>query len=126
MNKRRPPLVQIDVGTPLQDYYRDRDGNLYGVARIVDAAKGLPVFDAPLAGLRLSAVIWDGANMQTLAAHVKWVNESNLKYPIILDWYGEIADGRHRVIKALIEGKRTIKAVRLQYKLGPCREGEAV
>lgn len=56
-----------------------------------------------------------------MAYHVKAVNESDLKYPIILDWNGSIADGRHRLIKALILGHSTIKCVRMNERPNPDR-----
>ncbi len=39
--------------------------------------------------------------------------EADLAYPIILDPYGRIMDGMHRVVKALTEGRKTILAYRL-------------
>lgn len=44
--------------------------------------------------------------------------------PILLDWHGSIADGRHRVLKAIALGKRTIKARRMTWKPDPCRREE--
>ncbi|MDH0777516.1 hypothetical protein N5C96_29300 [Delftia tsuruhatensis] len=35
-----------------------------------------------------------------------------------------IADGRHRVLKAIALGKRTIKARRMTWKPDPCRREE--
>lgn len=40
--------------------------------------------------------------------------DSNIDYPIILDNLGQVADGNHRICKALLEGRRTILAYRLQ------------
>jgi hypothetical protein len=117
MNKH--PVIKFRDIDPLQDYYCDGCGNRWSVARLVDAAKDLIPFDLPLAGLDLDMKIWEGCNMLDLAFHVKKVNEADLSKPIILDWNGSIADGRHRIIRALVEGRRTIKAVRLTWKLNP-------
>lgn len=117
------PEVKIDKHDPLQDWYGDIDGPRWSVARLVDAAKDLPVFDCPLASIDLSRCIWDGCCIQELAEHCKRVFDADLDRPILFDWYGNIADGRHRVIKALIEGRRTIKAKRLMVRPIPCREG---
>lgn len=43
----------------------------------------------------------------------------NKKLPIILDDLGYITDGWHRVAKAILEGKETIKAVRIQNMPAP-------
>jgi hypothetical protein len=120
-NISKPPKVEFNRADPLQDYYRDGNGNLYSVARLLDDTKHLPVFDCPLAALDLSCEIWQGCNMHSLAWHVRRVNDADLDHPVLLDWEGSIADGRHRVIKALAQGKRTIKARRMTWKPEPCR-----
>src|SRR5574337_2225732 len=117
-----PPKVSMRKHDPLQDYYCDRDGNRYSVARLVDDAKDLPVFDVPLAALDLSSRIWDDCNMFALAAHVKQCVDADLRYPILLSWEGGVADGRHRIIKAIMDGKRTIKAQRMTWKPEPDRK----
>jgi len=107
---------------PLQDYYRDRDGNCYSVAKLLDDAKDLPVFDVPLAALDLSSRIWDDCNMFAMAFHVKKCVDADLRYPILLDWNGAVADGRHRIIKAVMDGRRTIRARRMTWKPEPDRK----
>jgi hypothetical protein len=47
--------------------------------------------------------------------------DADLNVPILIDWTGGIADGRHRVIRALIEGKATVKARRLIERPAPCQ-----
>jgi hypothetical protein len=119
-----PPKVTFRKIDPLQDYYVDRDGNYYSVARLLDYSKDLPVFEVPLAALQLNSCPWDGESMYSLAFHVKKCMEADLKCPILLDWHGAIADGRHRVLKALAKGKRTILARRMTWKPDPDRKGE--
>lgn len=118
MKSKYPKLEFRDID-PLQDYYNDGLGNSWSVARLADAAKDLEPFEMPLAGIDLDTEIWKGCNIFDLAFHVKKVNEADLSMPIILDWNGSIADGRHRIIKAIIQGKRTIKAVRITWKIKP-------
>jgi hypothetical protein len=120
----KPPKISFRNADPLQDYYSDRNGDLYSVAKLIDDAKELKPFDLPIAGIGLSAVIWNDCNIYDLAFHCKKVNDADLKKPIILDWNGEIADGRHRLIKAIMQGKRTIKAVRITWAITPCRKAE--
>ena len=111
---------------PLQHYYQDCDGARWAVARLLDDSKALEVFDLPLAGLDLSQVIWAGANMHQLAVHLRQCMDADLSYPILLDWNGAIADGRHRVLKAVAQGEHSIKARRMQWKPEPDRPtGEA-
>lgn len=117
--KPTPPKVKMRDVDPLQDYYIDCDGAYYSVARLVDDAKTLPVFDVPLAAIDLTGIIWRDSNIYDLSFHSKKVIEADLSVPILLDWHGAIADGRHRVIKAIATGKTTIKARRMQWKPTP-------
>lgn len=115
------PLVKLRDPDPLQHYYQDCDGARWSVARLLDDTKDLPVFDLPLASLDLSQAIWSGASMYKLANHVKQCFDADLSYPILLDWNGAIADGRHRILRAIAEGHETIKARRMQWKPEPDR-----
>lgn len=121
MNKNLKSLQFRDI-EPLQDYYYDGKDH-YSVARLIDDTKHLKPFDLPLAGVDLSGVIWNDCNIFMLAFHCKKVMEADLSKPIILDWNGAIADGRHRIIKAIIEGRKTIKAVRITWTVTPDKTG---
>lgn len=101
---------------PFEGYYNDGTGNLWSVARLVDMCKDLETFDAPLQSFDLSHAIWNNYSIFDIAFHVKAVNDADLDFPIILDWNGAIADGRHRLIKALVLGHTTIKCVRMYWK----------
>lgn len=114
--KKKYKPVKFNSHRPLETYYNDGSGALYSVARLVEMCKDEPVFDAPLQAFDLSAPIWQDYSIFDLAFHVKAVNEADLDFPIILDWNGSIADGRHRIIKALTLGHSTIKCVRMYWK----------
>jgi disulfide oxidoreductase YuzD len=60
-------------------------------------------------------------NLREMCTHIEAILEADLSYPIILDEDGEILDGRHRVMKALIDREKTIKAVRFLENPSPCR-----
>ena len=115
-----PPKIKLNKATPLQDKYEDGTGAYWGIARLIDDTKDLEPFDCPLAALDLSYQIWQDNDMVGLAFHCKKVRDADLSKPIIIAWDGCIADGRHRIIKAIIQGKRTIKAVRMTWKPLPC------
>lgn len=125
MSDNAPPAVTFRDSEPLQDYYFDGSGAYWSVAKLIDDARDLPVFDVPLAALDLSGVIWDGSDMYTLAFHVQKCMAADLEFPILLDWRGSIADGRHRVLKAIAEGRATIKAKRMTWKPAPCGREDA-
>lgn len=115
------PVLQFRDPAPLDDYYVDENGDYYGVARLIELSKEIPEFWMPIAGMDLSCQIWKGCNIYELAFHVKKVENADLSFPIILDWNGAIADGRHRLIRAIIDGKKHIAAKRLLRKPEPCR-----
>lgn len=108
--------LEFNDDSALLGYYNDGTGHLYNVAKLIELTKDLVPFDAPIQAIDLSGEIWKNCNIFELAYHVKLVNDADLSYPIILDWNGGIADGRHRLIKALVLGHSTIKCVRMTYK----------
>ena len=74
----------------------------------------------PLNHLDLSKQ-YDKLNLREMVMHMKAVNDANLNFPIIMDEDGEIMDGRHRIMKALLTGEETIKAVRFDENPAPCK-----
>jgi len=79
-----------------------------------EAAKKLKTFDMPIAGIDMGFRPWDMENLDSIAYHIDRVNKVDLNYPIILDDLGNVRDGFHRIVKAMIENKKTIKAVRFK------------
>jgi len=97
-----------------------RAGKKYwSVARLIQLTKDFEVFDAPINCISLS-YNYSEMNLKALAGHVEAVNKADLSYPIILDDEGDIMDGRHRLMKALLNGDKTIKAVRFDNNPTPC------
>jgi len=74
--------------------------------------EGNNVFDYDLRCLPLQDR-WYNLDCADLAETLTRVSNTNLKYPIILTNAGGVADGFHRVVKAIVEGKQAIKAIRL-------------
>jgi len=109
-----PVFIQLDI--PVIGFDKSsfvEGGNRWEAKTLYDAAEELPVFDLPLAGIDLSVMPWSIKNIQSVAEHFKRVMNADLKYPVLLDNYGYICDGWHRVIKALMMGKTHIQAKRL-------------
>lgn len=92
----------------------------WSVARLIALAGDLPVMNVPLEHLNIYYK-YDDLTLRDMVGHMKSVNAADLKYPIILDEDGEVMDGRHRIMKALLENKKTIKAVRFERNPDPCR-----
>jgi len=91
-----------------------RFGGQWRVSDLRDLVKNEPVFDLPLAHIDLGNHDFGvKEGLIGFARHMKHVMEADLSFPIILDEWGMPLDGRHRLVKALIEGHETIKAVRV-------------
>ena len=82
---------------------------LYEFAKV----KGYPILDMPLWNIDLTADIFDNGQIHNFVFQCKRGIACSLDYPIILDDFGQIADGYHRLCKALLEERETIKAIRL-------------
>lgn len=64
---------------------------------------------------------YEKLTLREMVMHIKAVNAADLETPIILDEDGELMDGRHRLMKAMLLGKETIKAVRFDENPYPCK-----
>lgn len=108
------PKVSIEKVELDENYFTNQDGHVYSSVKLIEHSKKYKVFDLPLASIDLRRGAWEVNNLQDFIHHAKRCQDANLDYPIILDVYGTIADGCHRLVKAIVQGKRTIKAIRLE------------
>ena len=92
----------------------------WSVPRLFELARELPVMDVPLDHLSLYYT-YEKLTLREMVMHMKAVNAADLDKPIILDEDGELMDGRHRLMKAMLEGAATIKAVRFDENPSPDR-----
>ena len=95
----------------------------WSVERLVMLSKDFEVMDIPLNHLNVIHN-YDRISLRGMATYIRAVNEADLSYPIIIDEDGEIMDGRHRIVKCLVEGIDTIKAVRFDKNPEPCKVGD--
>jgi len=95
----------------------------WSIARLITLSKDLEVMKVPLKHLNMYSLYKD-LTLRDMVMHINAVNDADLKYPIILDEDGELMDGRHRIMKALLLGKKTIRVVRFDVNPSPCRESE--
>jgi hypothetical protein len=92
----------------------------WSVARLISLSKNFQVMDVPLDHLNIH-YSYEFINLRDMVMHMNAVNNASLSFPIILDEDGELMDGRHRIMKALLVGAKTIKAVRFDKNPAPCR-----
>lgn len=78
--------------------------------------------EVPLNHLNLDDLILDANinygkpsiyNVYTIIKYLETIDLSKSK-PVLLDWKNKIIDGRHRILKALVEGKSTIPCIRIK------------
>lgn len=112
-------VVKIPDFYPVNEQYSTIGKHTWSVARLIFLARDLPVMEIPINALSL----WKkyDVTMRELITHMKAVLDADLSFQIILDEDGEIMDGRHRIMKVLLEGRETIKAVRFDENPTPCR-----
>lgn len=96
----------------------------WSVPRLIQLASALPVMDVPLDHLYLW-YDYGTLSLREMVMHWKAAEAANLAAPIILDEDGVIMDGRHRLMKAMMLGLPTIKAVRFDKNPPPDKEDAA-
>lgn len=96
----------------------DRGLLVWDVDRLVALAAEMPMHEVPLTAIReLDEAYWFGAEgdrptCRAVADHARLIAEADLRYPIILCAAGRVMDGMHRVVKAYLEGRASVRAVR--------------
>jgi hypothetical protein len=103
--------MKIKSWLPSQEQQCNLCNNVWCVSRLFELARNLPVMEVPLDHLRVHYT-YENLTLRQMVMHFNAVNAADLKWPIILDEDGELMDGRHRIMKAMLLGKKTIKAVR--------------
>ena len=92
----------------------------WSVPRLFELARELPILEIPLDHLNLWYT-YERLSLRDMVMHMNAVNDADLDRPIILDEDGELMDGRHRLMKAMLTGAETIKAVRFDENPSPCQ-----
>jgi hypothetical protein len=92
----------------------------WDVDTLVELSTDLPVKEVPVESIReLDTAHWFSADgspftVRVLARHMQLVNEVDPSYPIILGSEGQVMDGMHRVVRAMLEGRSTIASVQFE------------
>ncbi len=97
----------------------------WDVDKLVEKSKDFPQISVKLEDIKeLNEDFWYYASdekptIRSIVEHFRLMNETDLKYPIILSKDGRVMDGMHRVAKALLLGHKEIKAVKFTEDLPP-------
>lgn len=84
------------------------------ISTLVFAAKGLKKFKLPINFINRSYQPFDIDDFQMFVDHYNRVSDADMNVPVILSPCGLLMDGRHRVIRAMIDGKKFVWAVQLE------------
>jgi hypothetical protein len=102
-----------------QYYFRQSSRGLlaWDVDRLVALSRDFPVLHVPLTDIReigepFSSEAGETASWRSMVEHIRLIETADLRFPIILSSEGRVMDGMHRVVKALLDGRATIGAVR--------------
>ena len=95
----------------------------FSVARLIDLSRDFEVFEVPLRHLNIYYT-YEKLSLREFVKHMRAILDADLSFPIILDEDGELMDGRHRIMRAMLEEKPTIKAVRFDVNPSACRIDE--
>lgn len=106
-----------------QYYFRPSADGLqaWDVDRLIALTKDLPRREVAIEELGELDRAWSGdrepQTWRALLEHMRLIEAADLSFPIILAANGEVMDGRHRIAKAALEGRRTLGAV--QFDIDP-------
>jgi hypothetical protein len=96
----------------------DRGLDAWDVDRLIRLSVDLPVIEVPVDTIdELDSAYWadPGAGYPTvreLIMHMGLIQDVDPSYPVILGSDGRVMDGMHRIARAVLEGRTTIRAVR--------------
>ena len=105
-----------------QYHFRPSSNGYYAwdVDKLIVLSKNLEVKQIPLTSIKeFDENYWfngkdDNPTCRAVTEHCKLIQETDFSYPIILSYDGSIMDGMHRVCKAHMEKRITIKAVQFE------------
>lgn len=112
--------MKIETWVPHHIQFSRLGYHRWSVARLIELSRDLPVLTIPLNHLCVNYT-YDNLRLRDFVSHMKAVNDADLTFPIILDEDGDIMDGRHRVMKAMLLGEESILAVRFDKNPSPCK-----
>lgn len=109
------PKVEFENFTFEESQYK-RGEKVWLATTLLRAVKEqkLESFDFPLAAYNMLNMGFRVENTDDFIWQMKRTLNADYNYPIVLDDYGQVADGFHRICHAIYDGKTIIKAYRLK------------
>ena len=89
----------------------------WDVDRLIELSRNLPVTDVDISSIAaVDTPYWfdepASVTVRNIVEQMRLVREVETQYPIILGPDARLMDGMHRVARAMLEGRTTIRAVR--------------
>ena len=102
----------------------DCDGNRWSAPYLYRIAKErkLRIESITLRHLDLSRFPWSNGSITSIddyLYHAVRIRNTDISISVIIGWDGYIMDGWHRLVKAVLENKKTIKAYRFEKYVEP-------
>ena len=105
----------------------------WDVDRLVELSRDLPSAEVDISTISdFDTVYWfdetETPTVRRVVEHIRLIDDVDMKYPIILGPDGKVLDGMHRIARAILEGRTTIRAVQFERLPEPdyrdCRSSE--
>ena len=111
-------------GRPTHTTEIDGKRYVWYTERLWELARSLAPFEIEVESFpELDADCWFGGDplptIRQVAAHCKRINGADTGIPVIVNANGRLMDGGHRLARALLDGRRTILAVRFSEMPAP-------
>ncbi len=106
-------------------YQRHKDNTPFGgnlkLSEFVDALRNITLSwdDCDISNV-LEQIGWDSNQLERYQADIRKILKANLKYPVIINERGDLIDGNHRLIQALVRHQKTIECVKVDLRVYPC------
>lgn len=101
----------------------------WDVDRLIELTADLQIKQVALSTIEeIGSVYWFGDSgepptVRNVVQHIRLIQLTDLSYPVILGKDGRVMDGRHRIAKALLEGRSHIAAEHFNVHPGPDYRG---
>ena len=112
--------MKIPEWAPPQNQMCQLGRHYWSVPRLFQLSANLPRLEIPLNHLSLYHT-YEKLTLREMVMHMRGIEAADLSFPIILDEDGDLMDGRHRLMKAMLLNHETILAVRFDENPKPDR-----
>lgn len=115
------PVPLTPPPSPHEEWHA-RGNQLWRQSTLIGASKDLEVYDLPVYALDLDAYPWDERmSVANFVDHAHRMRNAGC-WPVIISPDGEVLNGWHRIAHAVINGRTSVTAVRLETMPPPDRE----